>query len=663
MKSRMLVAGIAIVAVVACVAGYFIFRGGPAPSPSTPAASKTTPAKQPPAPTGTVAQTPPQTPPQPPPEVIPRFVPQKGNILVSDAGGIIESMTSEYGPGYTGNLLIDGNTTTSWKPRAVAFPQEIVFSFFNRQTALISSLVITAPAASAPKEVEVWTSTTSPTDGFAKIASQTLTGTGLDQTVTFPPVEAAFVKLRILSGIQPTALELQEVQIVEGQRDGYMPLAALHPDITEWKSSPRHAAQRGIEWLQAAAMDWQARNNCYGCHVQSQVMMGLAISKVGKYVVNEDCLQQLVKFVNANQNADGSISPNGAIVTATQFGAMGLAEFDKTNEVKSPVLVKSVDWILQKQQKTGEIPSDHTEPPIDQGMFMTTANSVTALFQAFTESGKTQYRQGALKGLAWIAANKPVTTQDEVFKILALSHFGNAQQKKGIDPIVKQLKSEQKEDGGWQEISTMKGSNAFATGQVLYAFKQASVAVDSPEFSRGVQFLLKNQKDTGDWPSMNSESGRPSEFAPTMWAVIGLAGSFREAECAEVERHPDKIIIRMCSRALFDFNHFDLKSDAQAVLDGIKKSLIDRYPGAPLQIEGYTDDIGTIPYNLTLSMNRAKSVAQWLQQGGIEPARMKPVGYGKAKPRYPNNSEENRARNRRVEIVITLKGDGAGGNN
>lgn len=74
----------------------------------------------------------------------------------------------------------------------------------------------------------------------------------------------------------------------------------------------------------------------------------------------------------------------------------------------------------------------------------------------------------------------------------------------------------------------MKGSNAYATGQVLYAFKKAGVSVQSPEFSKGVQFLMDNQKISGAWPAVNTQTHRPSEFVPTMWAVIGLAGSFGE---------------------------------------------------------------------------------------------------------------------------------------
>jgi len=625
-----------------CAGGFFLWRswlrpvsGGPSPAVSSePAAQK------PPTPTFT-------------PEIS-SFAPQKGNIVASDVGGVIESITSEYGPGYTGNLLIDGSTEVSWKPRTVEFPQEIIFSFFNRQPALINSLVVTSPSALGPKDVEVWTSATSPTDGFQKIAAQTLNSTGRDQIVSFHPQEATYVKLRVLNGYQPGALEIQEIQIVEGQRGGYTPLMALHPDMTAWKNSPRHAAQRGLEWLQAAAMDWQAQQNCYGCHVQSQVMMGLAISKEGKFVVNDDCLQQLTKNVASNQNPDGSLAPNGAIVTATQFGAMGLSAVDKATGTKNPVLSKSVEWLLQKQQRTGEIPADNSEPPIDQGVLMTTANSAGAFLQVYNETGNIHYKQAAQRALAWIVAAKAETTQDKVFKVIALAHSVDAQQKREVQSTLAQLKAEQEDDGGWQETASMNGSNAFATGEVLYAFKQAGVSVESPEFSRGVRFLLENQKENGAWPSMNSQSARPSDFAPTMWAVIGLADSFREAECAEVERQPDKIIIRMCSRALFDFDRYDLKPDARAVLAGIKSSIIDRYPGTPLGIEGYTDDLGSVAYNMKLSMNRAQSVSQWMQQQGIDATRLKSVGYGQTKPRYPNTGEENRARNRRVEITITL---------
>jgi hypothetical protein len=143
MKPKMLAilaAGAIALVIIVCVIALFLWHGKPSGTASAPAPTPS------PAPAAVA-----QASPTPTPEVIPPFASQKGNIVASDAGGVIESITSEYGPGYTGNLLIDGSTATAWKPRSVAFPQEMVFSFFNRQTALISSLVLTAgPQPPAP---------------------------------------------------------------------------------------------------------------------------------------------------------------------------------------------------------------------------------------------------------------------------------------------------------------------------------------------------------------------------------------------------------------------------------------------------------------------------------------------------------------------------------
>jgi hypothetical protein len=100
--------------------------------------------------------------------------------------------------------------------------------------------------------------------------------------------------------------------------------------------------------------------------------------------------------------------------------------------------------------------------------------------------------------------------------------------------VVEELTTQQQEDGGWKESAEMDGSNAFATGQVLYAFKEAGVSVQAPVFRRGVDFLLRTQIDmpvpeNGSWQPVHTASHRPSSFAPTMWAVIGLAGAYGKA--------------------------------------------------------------------------------------------------------------------------------------
>lgn len=69
-----------------------------------------------------------------------------------------------------------------------------------------------------------------------------------------------------------------------------------------------------------------------------------------------------------------------------------------------------------------------------------------------------------------------------------------------------------------------------------------------------------------------------------------------------------------------------------------------------ITIAGHTDSIGSDEYNKQLSLARAQSVRDYLRRRGIDASRMKTEGYGKTRPMAPNESDEGRALNRRVEI-------------
>jgi WD40 repeat protein len=106
------------------------------------------------------------------------------------------------------------------------------------------------------------------------------------------------------------------------------------------------------------------------------------------------------------------------------------------------------------------------------------------------------------------------------------------------------------------------------------------------------------------------------------------------------------------SAILFDLDRADLRPEAEAVLASVKSSVIDQHPHARVVVEGYTDDTGGDAHNLDLSTRRAQAVAVWLKNHGVDGSRIDAKGYGKSNPKYENTTEQNRARNRRVEIVI-----------
>ena len=100
---------------------------------------------------------------------------------------------------------------------------------------------------------------------------------------------------------------------------------------------------------------------------------------------------------------------------------------------------------------------------------------------------------------------------------------------------------------------------------------------------------------------------------------------------------------------LFDFNKSNVKPDSYAVLDEVVEYLATNQ-GIMMEIQGHTDDKGTAEYNMKLSYKRADSVRKYIIGKGIAAHRLKVSGFGFSKPVVPNDSDENRTRNRRVEF-------------
>ena len=100
---------------------------------------------------------------------------------------------------------------------------------------------------------------------------------------------------------------------------------------------------------------------------------------------------------------------------------------------------------------------------------------------------------------------------------------------------------------------------------------------------------------------------------------------------------------------LFDFDSYDIKPGAYPILD---EALIvyEKNPGIKVEVQGYTDSIGSEEYNLGLSERRAKAVESYLEGRGVDPDAISAKGYGEANPVAPNDTKEGRAKNRRVEF-------------
>lgn len=185
-----------------------------------------------------VAQATAAQPPAPPPD---QAAPV--DIAAVTVGGRIESTTSvNVASNWIAANLIANTRYLGWSADDPRVPQEIVFAFFNQQPALVSGVAVNPKPTDQPgaaKDIEVWTSAQSPTAGFVKAAAATLKDESVEQPIAFAPVEARFVKIRLLSAHTwllngkpaPVPVKLARVRVFEGQRPGYVSIFARNPEL------------------------------------------------------------------------------------------------------------------------------------------------------------------------------------------------------------------------------------------------------------------------------------------------------------------------------------------------------------------------------------------------------------------------------------------------
>ena len=126
----------------------------------------------------------------------------------------------------------------------------------------------------------------------------------------------------------------------------------------------------------------------------------------------------------------------------------------------------------------------------------------------------------------------------------------------------------------------------------------------------------------------------------------------------DVQRDGDVIKLNLPDGVTFDFNKTDVKPQFYPALNNIAHT-ISQYNQTIVEINGHTDNVGSVAVNQKISEQRAQSVANYLASQGVQPVRMETHGYNFQYPIADNNTDAGRAANRRVEIrLVPLTNNG-----
>jgi outer membrane protein OmpA-like peptidoglycan-associated protein len=158
------------------------------------------------------------------------------------------------------------------------------------------------------------------------------------------------------------------------------------------------------------------------------------------------------------------------------------------------------------------------------------------------------------------------------------------------------------------------------------------------ELERNLQADLRRDLDA----ARNDAKSRQDELYN---ALSTLQGKF-----ANIHRDARGTIVSLAD-ILFDFNKATLRRDVEFSLVKVA-TILNQFGEMKIAIEGHTDSIGSEEYNLGLSQRRAQAVYDFLISQGVEQGRLTYEGFGESRPVVDNDTNENRQKNRRVDLVI-----------
>lgn len=193
-------------------------------------------------------------------------------------------------------------------------------------------------------------------------------------------------------------------------------------------------------------------------------------------------------------------------------------------------------------------------------------------------------------------------------------------------------------------------------------FKQISSALQGVFNGKSSNQVLDFNMNNGEMPIVGSQN---QSNGKNLNASENVKATYEKLQKQVKDEKLDKYInIKVDSRGyifeikdkiLFETGKADLKTDSIPVLDFITK-YIQKIPNEII-IEGHTDNVPISNYkykdNIDLSSDRANNVARFfINNKKVDPKRIRPMGLGEYHPIVPNNSDSNRAKNRRVNVLI-----------
>lgn len=320
--------------------------------------------------------------------------------------------------------------------------------------------------------------------------------------------------------------------------------AAIAPATTE---QIHVTVDRAIGYLQKESADWLNTRKCAACHHAPMPFWALSEADQQGYAIDKQYLAEKIESLLGSKDKllasrifpDPSVPPDPrpqgrGLNMGLPFLAVAARSLPSLEEGQKQSLKLIAEEIVNKQQPDGswEWFAGLRRPPINESPTTDAAWIIMALEGETGPDAPESQRAALAKAIAWLdAAPQRDLHQDKAFKVLMGVRSGKPRDE--IQSTIDELLALQRADGGWSQTVSEPKSDAFATGQTLYALSLAGYTAERPEIKRGIDFLVATQLPDGTWPMISRSTPDGSEgssklltpinCAASSWATLGLA--------------------------------------------------------------------------------------------------------------------------------------------
>ena len=311
-------------------------------------------------------------------------------------------------------------------------------------------------------------------------------------------------------------------------------------------ADPRVSLTRSVARLLDAAPTFREKTGCISCH--HNAMPAWAAAAARRKGIEFDAVRarrnadDLLTFFKTNvpRMMTGDPAVGGEALTAG-YALMALAADGRPMDSATAA---TMHWIVARQMPDGRwVGNGVNRPPSEYSTISHTAVAAGGLRAYLLPGGQNQITQTLRRARQWLLAAQPTSAEERAMRLMGL--VWTDAPRSNIDAAIRVVRDRQEASGGWSQFGRTE-SDAYATGQSLYALHVAGVPTTDETYRKGVAFLLGTQYQDGAWLVKTHsfpiqryfESGFPFgrhqwiSSAGTSWATLAIADTLPDPPAA-----------------------------------------------------------------------------------------------------------------------------------